>query len=352
MELSEMTKRSGEFPVDEVVGRIVSVDRIRKAPSQFGSDQRVQDIVLEDQDRRRFAVAVYDLNLRCFSGQCGRGGREVDFEQSHKGFWIRFRNTAPDGKKATLRKLSDRSKTAEHYRKLGTLVVLKATGTASMRWLLDGDQRPPEMRRTDNFKQTRRLRVPGQSAPKERRPPPSHNKRAPRAEPRDEKEEPEVSKDPDQLAKRTAWVAATILKAIAAAYEKTESITVPKGDELVRLVSTIMIGLQKKLNIHEESEEHLKLCAWQLACLYVNQHRAVLAEVPEELIPEEKLLSLTTTCFIEASYKFQLPRKQSGRGRDDRGRDDRGRGRDDRGRDDRGRGRGRDDDRRRDRDRR
>ena len=345
MELPDLTRRSGEFPVDEIVGRIVDVDRIRKAPSRYGPDQRVQDIVLEDPERRRFAIAVYDLNLRCFSGQCGRGGKEVDFEPRHKGLWIRFRNTAEAGKKPSFRKLNERSKPATHYAKKGVPVVLHATGTASMHWLLDGNQEPPEMRRTDDFKRTQRLHVPGQSPPREERQPPPQEERAPRAQPATKKE-PEVSQDPDRLVKRTAWLAATIVKMIAAAYEKAEGITVPKGEQLVSVISTIMIGLQKKLNVHSEEETHLKLCAWQLACLYVKQHQAVLEEVSEDLLPQERLMSLTTTCFIESSHKFQLPRKQSGK-RDERSRDcrgdDRGRrdSRDDRRGDDRGRSRDR-----------
>ena len=98
--------------------------------------------------------------------------------------------------------------------------------------------------------------------------------------------------------------------AISAAYEKRADITAPKGDELLRVVTTIMIALKDKTNILREEEKHLKRCAWFLANVYVDQHLSVLdAFRGNEDLRDERLISLVTTCFIQSSRELRMPEK-------------------------------------------
>lgn len=318
MELDQLLHTRGDLAVDEIVGQIVGVDFIRLQPSRFGKDQRVQDITLQDPNRRRFVIAMYDLRRNCFSDQNRRGWDAVDFDKMHEGLWVRFRNTSKDSKKPSLRKLSNHSTTAKHYTKKGIGVVLKATSSTSITWLLERGQSSPPLHPSDKIKRPRPLKVPGQN-----------NDHEPRRTTTKERET--MALPPEEYAQRMVTIAMQTVRLIKAAYERKEGMTVPKDDELRSVLSTILIALKKKLNLEREDLDYIKKCSWGLACLFVTTHQEVVNQ-SGDLIPTEQCRTIAITIFIEVSANFTPPKRQDQRSDDRRD--------------------GRDDDRRRDRDRR
>jgi hypothetical protein len=318
MELRDLLARSGEFPVDKIEGRIVQIDGVKPQPSQFGPPQKVQDVVFEASDRQRYVVAFYDLNIRCFTNEYHDGDKPMHFEKGiHEGFWVSLQNTGKEAKKATLKKLSRDHKASKHWAGKGAQVVIKATGTVDAFWLLPEGAEWPPMGETTNIKRSQDLRPPGRRPPDRSGGDPAQppQQQAQNQEPH--QETPVV--DPTELVDRMAWLASTTLKCLEAAYAKAQDLTIPKGDELLRVMSTIMIAVKMKTNVIAEDQEHLKKCCWVLAQFYVKQHEAVLRELDNDLIRDERLLSTVTTCFIESSRDLRMPRKESSRQQTDRG---------------------------------
>lgn len=307
MQLEELLRQRGEFAVDEIVGQIIQVDRVKERTSRYGPPQLVQDVVFQTPDHRKFVVAFYDFNLRCLTKRKPDGDSPAHFTDRHKQLWLRLRNSAKNEKKANLRCLDRRDKSFVHWSKFGAEAVLKATGTVDASWLLDRDQQIPVIHSRDDVIRPRRLRVPGQAAepPRER----PTNPEPPRREPQPAQER-EPMADFQPVTRAVARYAGIAHKALNIAYDQAQDITRPRGDQLVRTVSTIMIALKKKTNLLREDETHVKRLAWFFAQMYVDQHRQVLAEFrQDETIRDELLMSLVTTCFIEASFESKAPQK-------------------------------------------
>ena len=120
--------------------------------------------------------------------------------------------------------------------------------------------------------------------------------------------------EPHKMTKVIAHAASIAFTALAAAYDKNEDVTRPKGDQLVSTVSTIMIALKDKTNLLHVDEDHLKRCAWVLAQMYVDQHRQVLkAFEGNNEIRDERMMSLVTTCFIQSSREIRMPERKRSR---------------------------------------
>lgn len=316
MQIDDLLRLRGEAPVDEIVGQIIQIDAVKKdIPSRFGPKQTAQDVVFQTPDRRRYVIAFYDLNIRCFTKHRDDGDKPQHFKKgTDEDRWVRIRNTGKDDSKPTLRKLSDSNKTVLYWKQFGVEAVLKATGTVDAHWLLETGQKAPQMGETRYVKKPPApLHVPGQE------PPPT----TPRPE-TERADKPALNEEkymatPQEMTQAVAVAASFAHSAISAAYEKREDITVPKGDELVRVVSTIMIALKDKTNILREEETHLKRCAWFLANVYVDQHLAVLdAFRGNDDLRDERLISLITTCFIQSSRELRMPEKPRPNRRDDR----------------------------------
>jgi hypothetical protein len=303
-------------PIDEVVGRIVDVDR-RYGPvaSKLGKPDWIQDIQIETPDRQRLCIAFYNLSVRCFSSRRGDEQREAWFTPDHKDKWVKVRDTlkGKDNKSClkTIPPNKQTKKQNEFYGNKGIIVILKATSAVAVSWLVDKGQTLPEISTTPYQKQKQQLRVPGgESAPTT---PPA-------------KQESKPMMEMKSALERVAFSYLAVLGAMQNSYRRAAAknlIQMPPDEEFGTAVTTVWMNVTDKVNVYETTEDQIKAVANRVSAVFVLQQIKV-AEVAKRMMeadqtftvpPASRMTKIAQACFIKVTKTYavhQPPKKQNG----------------------------------------
>lgn len=304
--LLRLMRQRDAVAVDEVIGRIVDVDkRYGPVASKLGKPDWIQDIQIETPDRQRLCVAFYNLSVRCFTGNRDDQSREAVFTPEHLGKWIKITDTLK-GKdnKSCLKTIPPKKQTKkqnEFYGNKGIVVILKATSAVAVSWLVEPGQAKPEISTKSFQKQKKLLHVPGEPA-------------APAGRP---KEEEKRTMTNDEAMDRAAFAYVVTLSALQAAYRwaaEKKLLDLPPDADFETAVSTLFIELKRKVNVFQDNDATIRGKAKRAAMMFIKQQIAVAKAVTTEAAADkkfnspraERLPKITQTCFIEVAGKFPL----------------------------------------------
>lgn len=300
--LARLVQQRAPAKVDEVVGRIIVVDQKKKAMSKVGPPQMVQDIQIETPERGVIAIAFYDLNLRCFTGNRADGDQLVNFEPRHKDCWIKVRCTSTEEAKANLKTMPSRHKAALHYAtKRGIQVLLKATRTVKVEWLVEQGQEKPKVANTGFEKKPKPLKVPGQSEPSQ-------------LPTKKEEHMPDIKDIRHKACTQYAICMASLQAKYRGAAAK-KLVDMPNEEDLRGATNTVSIAVRKSINPINTSPERTRQVADAYSDHFVRIHIGLKQAFDEQVKLDKEFVApkpsvypiIATGRFIDTASAVVLP---------------------------------------------